>query len=128
MTDELAQLSKSVDHIKDTVSTQQSYAGVSTLMEPVHISDLMEDALRMNAGSLSRHNVTVVKDMGGYRRSWRTTPVAVDHGQPDQQRQARHVQPHRPATTDDPGGATTGGQHLADKREGRGRRHPPPKT
>ncbi|WP_095183938.1 DAHL domain-containing protein [Pseudomonas sp. Irchel 3H9] len=64
MTDELAQLSKSVDHIKDIVSTQQSYAGVSTLMEPVHISDLMEDALRMNAGSLSRHNVTVVKEYG----------------------------------------------------------------
>ncbi|MBE8591377.1 GHKL domain-containing protein [Pseudomonas sp. MAFF 301449] len=62
MTDELAQLSKSVDHIKDIVSTQQSYAGVSTLLEPVHISILMEDALRMNAGALSRHHVTVVKE------------------------------------------------------------------
>ncbi|TKJ64389.1 histidine kinase [Pseudomonas sp. CFBP13506] len=64
MTDELAQLSKSVDHIKDIVSTQQSYAGASTLLEPVHISALMEDALRMNAGALSRHNVTVVKEYG----------------------------------------------------------------
>ncbi|PIB64783.1 DAHL domain-containing protein [Pseudomonas sp. 2822-17] len=62
MADELAQLSKSVDHIKDIVSTQQSYAGASTLMEPVHISALMEDALRMNAGALSRHHVTVVKE------------------------------------------------------------------
>ncbi|PHN37125.1 MULTISPECIES: DAHL domain-containing protein [Pseudomonas] len=62
MTDELAQLSKSVDHIKDIVSTQQSYAGAATLLEPVHISDLMEDALRMNAGALSRHHVTVVKE------------------------------------------------------------------
>ena len=61
MADELAQLSKSVDHIKDIVSTQQSYAGVSAVREPVHISALMEDALRMNAGALSRHNVTVVK-------------------------------------------------------------------
>ncbi|QHF43421.1 histidine kinase [Pseudomonas sp. S35] len=64
MADELAQLSKSVDHIKDIVSTQQSYAGASTLMEPVHISALMEDALRMNAGALSRHHVTVVKEYG----------------------------------------------------------------
>ena len=62
MTDELAQLSKSVDHIKDIVSTQQSYAGAATLLEPVHISGLMEDALRMNAGALSRHHVTVVKE------------------------------------------------------------------
>lgn len=61
MTDELAQLSKSVDHIKDIVATQQHYAGASTLKEPVHISALMADALRMNAGALSRHNVTVVK-------------------------------------------------------------------
>jgi hypothetical protein len=34
LTDELAQLSKSVDHIKDIVSTQQSYAGVSSVLEP----------------------------------------------------------------------------------------------
>ncbi|MBK5408089.1 ATP-binding protein [Pseudomonas yamanorum] len=62
LTEELAQLSKSVDHIKDIVSTQQSYAGASTLLEPVHISALMEDALRMNSGALSRHHVTVVKN------------------------------------------------------------------
>ena len=68
MADELAQLSKSVDHIKDIVSTQQSYAGASTLMEPVHISELMEDALRMNAGALSRHHVTVVKEYGKCRK------------------------------------------------------------
>lgn len=62
MSEELTQLSKSVDHIKDIVSTQQSYAGASTLLEPVNISALMEDALRMNAGALSRHHVTVVKE------------------------------------------------------------------
>ncbi|MCU1763318.1 ATP-binding protein [Pseudomonas sp. 14P_8.1_Bac3] len=62
MTDELAQLSKSVDHIKDIVSTQQSYAGANNLMEPLHISELLEDALRMNAGALTRHHVTVVKE------------------------------------------------------------------
>ncbi|MGU3309704.1 DAHL domain-containing protein [Pseudomonas sp. M5A4_2d] len=62
LTDELAQLSKSVDHIKDIVSTQQSYAGASSLLEPVEIGALMDDALRMNAGALNRHHVTVVKE------------------------------------------------------------------
>lgn len=38
LTDELAQLSKSVDHIKDIVSTQQSYAGVSSVLEPLQVS------------------------------------------------------------------------------------------
>ncbi len=62
ITEELAQLSKSVDHIKDIVATQQSYAGASSLVEPLHISDLLEDALRMNSGALTRHHVTVVKE------------------------------------------------------------------
>lgn len=62
MADELGQLTKSVDHIKEIVSTQQSYAGASKLLEPVHISALVEDALRMNSGALNRHHVTVVKD------------------------------------------------------------------
>ncbi|MHC8307142.1 DAHL domain-containing protein [Pseudomonas sp. PB3P13] len=62
MAQELAQLSKSVDHIKDIVSTQQSYAGANSLMEPLNISELLEDALRMNAGALTRHQVVVVKD------------------------------------------------------------------
>ncbi|NWA01478.1 DAHL domain-containing protein [Pseudomonas gingeri] len=62
MADELGQLGKSVDHIKDIVSTQQSYAGVSSLEEPLHIGELLEDALRMNSGALTRHNVTVVRD------------------------------------------------------------------
>ncbi|MEB0007985.1 HAMP domain-containing sensor histidine kinase, partial [Pseudomonas sp. RTB2] len=48
--------------IKDIVSTQQSYAGASNLIESLNISDLLEDALRMNSGALTRHHVTVVKD------------------------------------------------------------------
>lgn len=62
ITEELVQLSKSVDHIKDIVATQQSYAGASSLVEPLHVSDLLEDALRMNSGALTRHHVTVVKE------------------------------------------------------------------
>lgn len=62
MTEELEQLTKSVDHIKDIVATQQSYAGASSLAESLNISDLLEDALRMNSGALTRHQVTVVKD------------------------------------------------------------------
>ncbi|AHL35724.1 histidine kinase [Pseudomonas brassicacearum] len=68
LTDELAQLSKSVDHIKDIVSTQQSYAGASSLLEPLIVSELLEDALRMNSGALTRHHVTVIKEYGDVPR------------------------------------------------------------
>jgi two-component system NtrC family sensor kinase len=62
MLGELEQLTKNIEHIKDIVATQQSYAGVSSVIEPTQVLELMEDALRLNAGSLTRHEVTVVKE------------------------------------------------------------------
>ncbi|WP_259766521.1 sensor histidine kinase, partial [Pseudomonas protegens] len=62
MSSELAQLGRSVDHIKEIVATQQSYAGASRLIEPLQVGELIDDALRMNSGALARHQVTVVKD------------------------------------------------------------------
>ncbi len=59
---ELGGLSKNVDHIKDIVSMQQTYAKFSGLVEELPVADLIEDALRMNAASLSRHSVEIVKD------------------------------------------------------------------
>jgi signal transduction histidine kinase len=59
---ELESLTKSIDHIKEIVATQQSYAGATSLVEPVQIKDLMEDALRINAASIARHRITVIKE------------------------------------------------------------------
>jgi NO-binding membrane sensor protein with MHYT domain len=59
---ELDSLTKSIDHIKDIVATQQSYSGATSLTEAVQINDLMEDALRMNTASITRHKITVLKD------------------------------------------------------------------
>jgi two-component system, NtrC family, sensor kinase len=58
---ELESLIKGIDHIRDIVTTQQSYAGTRSVVEPVEVGALIEDALRMNAGSLSRRRVSVVK-------------------------------------------------------------------
>jgi signal transduction histidine kinase len=55
--DDMASLSKNVDHIKDVVAMQQSYAKVSGATETVKVTDLVEDALRMNASSLIRHDL-----------------------------------------------------------------------
>ncbi|UUZ65610.1 response regulator [Polaromonas sp. P1-6] len=60
--EELGRLSKSVDHIREIVTTQQSYAGANHVVEAVLIRDLVDDALRMNAGALTRHHVAVVKE------------------------------------------------------------------
>ena len=54
MMNELNSLSKNIEHIKDIVSMQQAYAKVSGVVESVSPKDLVEDALRMNAGGLAR--------------------------------------------------------------------------
>jgi signal transduction histidine kinase len=59
---ELGSLTKSVDHIKDIVATQQTYAGKTSVIEAVQVADLLEDALRINAAEMTRHRVTTVKD------------------------------------------------------------------
>lgn len=60
---ETEQLRKNIEHIKDIVAMQQSYAKVSGVTETLKISDLVEDALRMNAGALVRHDVQVVREI-----------------------------------------------------------------
>ncbi len=49
--EESSQLQKNVDHIKDIVAMQQSYAKACGVSEVLPVTDLVEDALRMNANS-----------------------------------------------------------------------------
>ena len=58
---ELQALSKNVEHVKEIVSTQQSYATTVALVESVDIHDLLEDALRINLMALGRHQVQIVR-------------------------------------------------------------------
>ncbi|MBI1247479.1 GHKL domain-containing protein [bacterium] len=59
---ELVCLEGHVDHIKQIVNTQQSFAKATNLQEPLDLSQLMEDALKINNSSLIRHEVTVFRE------------------------------------------------------------------
>jgi signal transduction histidine kinase len=59
--EELSHLQKNVEHIKEIVMMQQSYAKLSGFVEKVSLPDMFEDALRMNVGALQRHGVQVVR-------------------------------------------------------------------
>ncbi|MBL9186160.1 MAG: PAS domain-containing sensor histidine kinase [Opitutaceae bacterium] len=59
---EIVSLQKNIDHIKEIVVLQQSYATMGGLVEPLDAEPLMEDSLRMNAGALVRHAVDVTRD------------------------------------------------------------------
>jgi PAS domain S-box-containing protein len=62
MLEELAHLTRSVDHIKAVVATQQSYAGRASIVEPVQMRELMEDALRINGDAQAHDRMTIVKE------------------------------------------------------------------
>jgi len=60
---ELEALGKSVDHIKEVVAAQQSYAGTARRVESLQFATLVDDALRIDAGALTRHQVAVTKQL-----------------------------------------------------------------
>ena len=59
---ELVSVRENIDHIKDIVAMQQNYAKVIGVVEMLAPADLFEDALRMNAAALSRHDIEVVRE------------------------------------------------------------------
>jgi PAS domain S-box-containing protein len=60
--EELSALRSNVEHVKEIISMQQSYARVAGVFENIQLADLLEDTLRMNAGAFARHDVKVVRD------------------------------------------------------------------
>jgi PAS domain S-box-containing protein len=60
--EELAALSKNVAHIKEIISVQQNYAKVSGLVQTLSVTELVDDALRMNAEAYTRHKIKVARD------------------------------------------------------------------
>jgi PAS domain S-box-containing protein len=69
---ELASLRDNLEHIKDTVAMQQSYAKLCGVVETVAVVDLVEDSLRLNAGAFVRHGVTLQREYS------EVPPITVD--------------------------------------------------
>jgi two-component system NtrC family sensor kinase len=51
------------EHIGEIVKVQQDYARLPKVQEPVPLAQLVEDALRINAAGLSRHEVKVERQL-----------------------------------------------------------------
>jgi len=60
--DELAHLQKNIEHIKEIVTMQQTCAKGAGAAETIQATDLVEDALRMNLNSLTRHQIELIKE------------------------------------------------------------------
>jgi PAS domain S-box-containing protein len=59
---ELELLRRNIEHIKEIVAMQQSYARVSSIHEDLAPAELVEEALRISEASLNRHGIGVQRD------------------------------------------------------------------
>ena len=59
---EVDQLARNIEHIKEVVAMQQSYAKVSGIFENLPAEQLVEDAIELNMGAFERHGITVERD------------------------------------------------------------------
>lgn len=59
---EAQSLQQNVEHIKQIVAMQQSYAKVSGARENFSLVEMVDDALRMSSAALTRHHIEVVRE------------------------------------------------------------------
>lgn len=72
---ELQELEQHIEHIKEIVNVQQTHARSRGMLERVVLTDLMDQACKVNALSLERHQVEVVREYT------HLTPVLTDRHQ-----------------------------------------------
>jgi signal transduction histidine kinase len=65
-------LTESINHIKEIIAVQQNYARAGGETETVALAEVVEDALKMCSGGLTRHDIKVVRDFE------ETPPVTLD--------------------------------------------------
>jgi len=61
--EELESLRKNIEHIKEIVTMQQSYARGSGVMEKLSVHELIDDAIRINAAGFTRHELSLIRDV-----------------------------------------------------------------
>lgn len=59
---EINSVGQHIEHIKEIVAMQQSYARVSGVYECLPAAELVEDALRLNAAAFERHHIELVRE------------------------------------------------------------------
>ncbi len=62
--DEIDSLSRNVEHIKEIVRAQQSYAGIAGVREACDAAQLMDDALTFVSGLVQRNHIEIQREYG----------------------------------------------------------------
>ena len=60
--EEMQSLTKNVDHVKTIIAMQQTYARAAGVEETVVLGELVDDALKLNASSLEKFGIELVRE------------------------------------------------------------------
>jgi len=60
--DEIDNLRKNVEHVKDIISVQQTNAKLAGFIQEASLESLIDEAIRINATAAVRHHIRIVKD------------------------------------------------------------------
>jgi len=63
MRSEIEHLSRNIEHIKEIVAMQQSYARLTGALDDVPPERLIEDALQINTESFAQHGIAIVRSL-----------------------------------------------------------------
>jgi signal transduction histidine kinase len=61
LVEEMGTITKNIEHIKEIVAMQQSFAKGGGIVEPVAIQRCVDDAIKINAVSMERHHIAVIQ-------------------------------------------------------------------
>ncbi|HVV71505.1 MAG TPA: ATP-binding protein, partial [Verrucomicrobiae bacterium] len=64
---EISALTRNIEHIKQIVAMQQTYAKVAGITEVVHPAELIEEALRINADCLAQGDIEIRREFDSHR-------------------------------------------------------------
>jgi PAS domain S-box-containing protein len=59
---EMNSVAQNIEHIKEIVAMQQSYAKLSGIHENLSPTELVEDALRLNVAAFERHHIELIRE------------------------------------------------------------------
>ncbi|MCK4653175.1 MAG: tetratricopeptide repeat protein [Candidatus Cloacimonetes bacterium] len=71
---ELSTLHKGINHIEEIIAVQQSYAGVSGLVEKIALSEMMDDVLKMHTEMFRKYKIKITKKYS------KTKPILIEKG------------------------------------------------
>ncbi|MET0401994.1 MAG: ATP-binding protein, partial [Cystobacter sp.] len=68
LTGDVEEMGRNIEHIRAIVQVQQNYAKTPVLAVECDLSQLIEDALRIQVASLTRHGITVIRELSALPR------------------------------------------------------------